>query len=129
MLSAIYLSEVGGGEPVRVSEIAESVGVPRNYLSKILHQLARSGLLVSERGPRGGFALALPAEEITVQQVVDARHSDRRCLLGRAECTDAGPCPAHVHWQDLADRITSFMHETTLADLRRQPGGARRRCA
>jgi Rrf2 family protein len=123
MRAAIHLAEVNAEEPIPVGVIAEATGVPRNYLSKVLHQLVRAGLLVSERGPRGGFALALPAEEITVAKIVeavDARGTDRRCLLGRGECRDSDPCPAHDQWQGLADRISDFLQETTLADMRRR---------
>ncbi len=128
MRAAIHLAERAeedGAEPVRVGEIAESIGVPRNYLSKVLNQLVRAGVLSSERGPRGGFALAMPADEISMARIVESVETpllDRRCLLGRPECTDADPCAAHPHWQALADRITSFLEETTLADLRRTGG-------
>lgn len=112
---------------MRVSEIAAAVGVPRNYLSKVLHQLVRAGVLVSERGPRGGFALARAAETIRLAEIVaavEARPSDPRCLLGRPECNDADPCAAHARWRRLSDQIASFLEDTTLADLGRQAGGS-----
>jgi len=111
---------------VRVSQIAEAVGVPRNYLSKVLQQLVRAGVLVSERGPRGGFALARDADAITlteILQAVETRPAERRCLLGRAECSDADPCAAHARWQQLYHHIASFLEDTTLAELARQAGG------
>ena len=46
------------GCAIRVGDIAADLDVPRNYLSKILHQLSRAGVLTSERGPKGGFRLA-----------------------------------------------------------------------
>lgn len=108
---------------LRVGEIAEALDVPQNYLSKILHQLARAGVLESVRGPRGGFRLADAPEALSVMEVIDAvepTRSDRRCLLGRAECSNADPCPAHDRWKDLAEGILSFLHDTTLADLQRR---------
>ena len=56
--AVLHLAELGGSVPVRVGDIATALGVPRNYLSKTMHILAREGILVSTRGPRGGFALA-----------------------------------------------------------------------
>jgi Rrf2 family protein len=120
--AAIHIAEHPEAAPIRGGDIAEAIGVPRNYLSKILHRLARAGLLASERGPHGGFQLARPPERMSLADIVaavDPQRLDRRCLLGRAECNDVDPCPAHDHWQSLADGITGFLHTTTLDDLRR----------
>ena len=53
--AVLYIAECDG--PVSVGEIAEAVGVPQNYLSKTLHQLARAGVLRSARGPAGGLGI------------------------------------------------------------------------
>jgi Rrf2 family protein len=107
-------------EMVRVEPMAEALGVPRNYLSKTLHQLARAGILRSMRGPRGGFTLAVPADELTLYQVVecfDSIEARRTCLLGRKQCNDTNPCPAHHRWKGIADQIATFFRTTTVADL------------
>lgn len=116
------LAEQGGEEPVRVGDIAEALDVPRNYLSKILHQLAQAGVMSSERGPRGGFRLAVDPGALSLARIAEAVDSyplDGRCLLGRGECSDADPCAAHDRWRSLADRITSFVNDTTLAQFGR----------
>lgn len=117
----IYIAE-HGDRPVRASEIARALDVPRNYLSKLLHQLARAGVLQSGRGPRGGFALAEPAAALSLKRALDPIEADRiesRCLLGRPSCSDADPCPAHAGWKGLREHIAGFLENTTLADLRR----------
>lgn len=122
--AAIHLAERFGGAPVPGGAIAEALGVPRNFLSKILHRMARSGVLVSERGPRGGFRLAAPPGQIRVAGIVAAvepQALERRCLLGRPDCNDADPCPVHDHWRVLAEGIVSFLEGTSLADLQRAP--------
>lgn len=134
--AAIHLAEHsamqrGGRDerPVRGGEIAAAVGLPRNYLSKILHQLTRAGVLISERGPHGGFRLAAAPEEIPLAEILEAvepRVLDRRCLLGRPDCTERDPCPAHRRWRPLADDIADFLAETTLADLCRRPQRSKR---
>lgn len=105
---------------IPVNELADVLGVPRNYLSKILHQLARAGVLSSERGPRGGFRLvAAPAEIrlIDVVGTVEPGISERRCLLGRESCSDEDPCAAHERWRDASGEVARFLEETTLAEL------------
>ena len=123
--ASIHLAERGTDQPISVGEIAAALDVPRNYLSKILHQLAREGILISERGPRGGFRLAARPEDLSlarVVSVVDPGLLDRKCLLGRADCSDEDPCPAHATWRELAERLERFLSETTVADLLRRPG-------
>jgi len=105
---------------VSVEEIAAELGVPRNYLSKTLHQLARAGVLASARGPGGGFRLAMPASRLRLSRVIepfDDLAGGRRCLLGRPACTDRSPCMAHERWKVVAEGVASFFRDTTVADL------------
>lgn len=118
----LHLSREGGSDPVRVDDVAEALQVPRNYLSKILHVLAREGILESTRGPHGGFRLARPAEGLSLAEVVahfqpDLLAPGERCLLGRPRCLDSDPCAAHDTWKEISESIRSFFLETTVEDL------------
>lgn len=118
----LHLVEVGGDDPTRVDDVAEALSVPRNYLSKILHSLARSGFLVSTRGPGGGFVLsdtALGTPLIDIIELFDPTSSKKRCFLGRPQCRDDDPCPAHERWGSIRDGILIFLRDTTLEDLGR----------
>ena len=105
--------------PVRADAIAAVIGCPRNYLSKTLHLLTGAGVLRSERGPRGGFRLAVPAGRLPLARVIAPfeRLGERRCLLGRATCGDANPCPAHDRWKHVAGAMEQYFRATTIADL------------
>jgi Rrf2 family transcriptional regulator, iron-sulfur cluster assembly transcription factor len=116
----IYLGGREGEGPIRVEDIAEQLDVPRNYLSKILHTLVKERVLRSLRGPHGGFALALPAADVSLFAVVspfDDIEARRTCLLGRRECSDVNPCAIHGHWKEVATQVADFFRETTLADV------------
>jgi Rrf2 family protein len=118
--AVIHLAEHEGEGPVRVEDVARALDVPRNYLSKILNALVKRGILVSCRGPRGGFELAMPATEISLFDVVsefDSMEARRECLLGRGECSDANPCAVHDLWKGLATDVALFFRETKLADV------------
>lgn len=119
----LHLAERPDDRPMRVDDIASALDVPRNYLSKILHVLARQGLLRSTRGPGGGFRLACSPSRTTLLEV--AGHFDdmdgERCLLGRPECRDDDPCPAHGQWKDVAAGLHAFFRNTTIADIARTP--------
>jgi Rrf2 family transcriptional regulator, iron-sulfur cluster assembly transcription factor len=117
-------------QPAQAEEIAEDLGVPRNYLSKILHSLTRSGLLESTRGPGGGFRVAVDPGELTLFRIIEVFEpeflaADKRCLLGRPVCRDDQACPAHHRWKAVSEAALSFFNETTLAELS-TPNGIKR---
>lgn len=120
--AVLYIAERGDQEPVRVGEMAQALRIPQNYLSKILHRLARVGVLASTRGKTGGFQLAVPAERLRLQAVIgpfDRIEQRRRCLLGRAECSDRAACAAHARWKQVADTVATFFRDTTVSDISR----------
>lgn len=120
--ATLHLARHDDGAPIRVDDVARDLDVPRNYLSKILHELGKEGILDSTRGPKGGFRLARPAKKITLKEVVErfdpeALADEGRCVLGRLKCDDRDPCAAHERWKGVASRIRAFFRETTLAEL------------
>lgn len=124
--AVLHLAQHEGDVPVRVGDIAEALSVPRNYLSKILHELGRAGVLTSVRGPKGGFRLGWPASSLSLEDVVcrfDLLDDGTACVLGQpGGCSDEDPCAAHDRWRDLSGRLTAFFRETTVAELLDRPG-------
>lgn len=117
-----YLARNGAGapRPIPIHEIAAVLDVPRNYLSKVLHTLARAGVLGSTRGPHGGFWVAVAHDELTLADVIapfDDLGGPNRCLLRDRRCDPATPCIAHHEWQGIAGLAHSFFATTTLAAL------------
>ncbi|MGD2153809.1 MAG: Rrf2 family transcriptional regulator [Gemmatimonadales bacterium] len=118
--AVLCLAQQPAGATLGAVHIARRLELPGNYLSKILHSLARAGVLVSERGPRGGFRLARPANELSLAEVIEPFSSlaqERSCLLGREECSDDSPCRVHSRWKAVSDPVIGFFNETTIADL------------
>jgi Rrf2 family transcriptional regulator, iron-sulfur cluster assembly transcription factor len=70
--AALYLAHRRSAGLISAGEVAAALGTPPNYTAKTLRQLARTGLLRSKRGPRGGFALGMAPSELSVAQLVDA---------------------------------------------------------
>ncbi len=122
--AVVHLAGRPPEEYARVADVAAALDIPRNYLSKILHALARTGTLDSTRGKAGGFRLGRPAEDVTLLDVVgefDDITERRQCLLGRPVCSDRTACPAHERWKETSEAVASFFRETTIADLLRRP--------
>jgi Rrf2 family protein len=65
------LAQLGPAGTASAAQLAEHYDVPAAYLAKQLQTLVRAGVLVAATGPRGGFRLARPPEQITMLQVVE----------------------------------------------------------
>lgn len=108
---------------VPVAEIAEAVGAPRNYLSKILGQLAKARFLDSTRGQSGGFRLAAGSTRASLSVIVAHLEpaEPRRCLLGYGTCGHNPQCSVHERWAPVATATTEFFAHTTIDDLLHPP--------
>jgi Rrf2 family protein len=70
-------------------EIAARFNVSEAHLSKVLQRLTKAGFVESTRGPKGGFALSRPADEISlldVYEFMEGPLTSRKCLLGTPVC-------------------------------------------
>ena len=115
------------GPPRLVREVAKDAGIPPAYLSKVVHQLGESGLLISRRGRNGGITLAKSPDEINLLQIceaVEGREWLGRCLLGLEVCTDERACPTHEFWKPLREKVRDRLTALTLADIMRFEGRA-----
>lgn len=118
----IYLAcraESGQWTPVRM--ISDFGPAQVSYLARVLQRLARANLVVSKRGPAGGYALGRPAGEIALLDVVDAVEGPRRsideCVLGLGECDSDEPCRLHDEWHGFVDALFGAAREVTLDRL------------
>ena len=109
-----------GGEPILVQDVAEWIGAPGPYLSKVFHALGKAQLVATKRGRNGGVILMRPAREITLDQIAGAMDGEEwqsSCLLGLATCSDERACPVHAFWTEERKRILQELQNTTLADV------------
>jgi Rrf2 family protein len=95
-----------------VEQLAEELDVPRNYLSKTLHLLARAGVVESTRGKHGGFRLRRAPHRITLREVVTVR-SRTAGLPAEGTCSDRNACPG----PHAGRRCGSVAFCTTVAEL------------
>ena len=72
LLAVGYIAKNRSQKIILSHTIAKEYSIPLEYLLKILQQLVKANVLLSKRGPRGGFSLARPAKKITLLQVIEA---------------------------------------------------------
>ena len=123
---AVYLASLEG-KPATTAQIALATKTPSGYLSKILRNLARGGLVQSQRGLHGGSTLARPAQQMTVWDVVDAVDPIRRirtCPLG-LKSHGVSLCPLHRRLDSAIAWIETAFRATTIAELVAEPSKSR----
>jgi Rrf2 family cysteine metabolism transcriptional repressor len=117
-LRAVFeLCSRGGGDPIKIADIAAKQGIPQKFLELILSQLKQGGFLNSRRGASGGYSLAKTPESITVGDII--RHIEGP--IGVARRGDDNPRPADSPFEDLWHEVdttlSSIIDRTTFADL------------
>lgn len=116
----VSLAGQPSGKLTGAREISEAEQIPAPFLWKILQNLARQKLIRSFKGVRGGYELARPATEITLENIIEATDGGdltERCVLGLAECSEENPCPLHESWKEVRAKLTEMLETRTLADL------------
>jgi len=113
-----------------IPEIAQKEGLSVPYASKLLWLLRKSGLVNAERGRAGGFSIARPPAEITLQEVIaalggpliDLAHC-KKFSGNRDECIHSGKCSLHEVLGGLSGVVRDFLSDMTIEDLVSRPAG------
>jgi Rrf2 family protein len=116
----VDLAVYGDDAPVPRARIHERQDVPPAYLAKIIQMLVRAGLVRTQAGARGGVSLALPADQVTLRQVIEAAEGPihlNRCVVEPGACPRDRFCTVHPVWARLQGIITRELDAVTLASL------------
>ncbi len=119
-----YLARYPEGHVASLRDIGRAQEIPESFLAKILQSLVHAGLAVSQRGAHGGFALARPAEQITMRDVIEAVDgpiSVNLCTLDPEECKRSSTCEVHKAWLRAQEQLMDVLGGVTLKSLAPQP--------
>lgn len=117
---ALGLVASANDEPMLVRTIAETCGLPAPYLSKVIHKLARAGLVSTQRGVRGGVTMHRDPAEVSLLEVCTAMDDpvlEERCMIGTEPCSESRTCPAHQFANASRERMLEFLRSTTIAEF------------
>jgi Rrf2 family protein len=118
--AVVYLAFKPYGEMTRIRELTQQLNIPYHFVAKILQDLTRKGLLMSMRGPSGGFALGMAAEDITLFHIVEAIDGVgfmHNCLLGFPECAEKNRCAVHNQWVDIRNTTYNMLIGKSIAEM------------
>jgi Rrf2 family protein len=131
----VELGRQPGSSPVSLSSVAEAERLPLSYLEHLVARLRKAGLVTSTRGAHGGYRLAKPAEDITLDMVVEALEGQiapMECFHetpeGKVLCSHEADghqgCATKLLWTRVQGGVTRALAGTTLAELVEFSGGS-----
>lgn len=113
--------------PVSLADISERQDISLSYLEQLFARLRRNNIVVSTRGPGGGYSLSRAAEEISMAEIivsVDESYDATNCKNDKTEngCSGVQQCLTHDLWSELSKEIHGFLDGISLAELKTHQG-------
>ena len=118
-MRAMVALAAGDGRPMTTRQIADTMLVPRSYLSKVLQALVRAKLVRSTRGLKGGFVLAQDPSDVNMMEILNAVGPHKRiesCPLDLEEHS-SDLCPLHRRLDQAMAMVQEAFEGTTLAEI------------
>jgi len=107
-------------ETITIKEISKAQSLSIPYLEQILNRLRRGGLVISIKGPGGGYVLSRMPEEISIIDILQELEGPlalTSCLNPEEGCARIDGCVIHLLWKRLGEQIEGFLRTITLKDL------------
>lgn len=122
MVAMVELARQPKDEPLPLAEISKRQGISLAYLEQLFCRMRRCDLVMSVRGPGGGYCLARPSEAISVSEIVlavDGPVADSLMAPDAERCSqiDHTRCPTQDLWAALGQQVQEFLSGVTLADV------------
>jgi Rrf2 family transcriptional regulator, iron-sulfur cluster assembly transcription factor len=116
LLDMVMHSDKG---PVSLADISQRQGISLSYLEQLFAKMRRNNLVVSTRGPGGGYRLSASPEEVSVSDIilsVDDKFevTNKDALPG---ANNYEPCLTEQLWDELSQQISSYLTGISLADM------------
>lgn len=120
VLGLMNLARRAPGEMAMIEEVSRMEKIPGSFLAKIFQLLVKAGLVRSNRGAHGGFALARNPAQITVLEIIEAIEGKiifQRCKLDKPDCEHVGGCAVCGLFEQAQDGVKDVLARTSLRGL------------
>lgn len=120
--AAVFLAGQEPGKMIEAQVIAQEVVIPMRFLLKIMPSLIKAGIVKSQRGAGGGYALARDPRDISMLDILEATEGPiqlNRCLIDHDLCSrQAAPdCKVHQALEQIQERLAADFGRWSIADL------------
>lgn len=118
----IHMAKSPEGTRFLLPDLARVIGVPHDFLSKVLQTLKHAGLIHSRRGRTGGFEILPAGRNATIKSVVEAIDGPIRlnlCIAPGDVCGRKEDCAAHTVWARAQAMLVRLLSSETISTLAR----------
>jgi len=112
LLDLVMHSDQG---PVSLSDISVRQGISLSYLEQLFAKMRRNNLVVSTRGPGGGYSLGGTPDQVCIADVINA--VDEELNIADDSADGYEPCLTEMLWRELSAEIESYLTTISLADM------------
>lgn len=115
-----YMADYKDSKLLNATELSETLLIPYKFLTKIMTEVVKSGLVISIRGRDGGYSFAKPPSEIMVSEILAIFHDsikDEECVLGIGFCNGMCKCALHDQWMEPKHLMQKMFQESTLEEI------------
>ena len=119
--SIVYISNKG--EPATVKEISTKFGISDNHLSKVLQRFVKEGILVSEKGPKGGFSIREKYKNMSllgVYEIFEGKFECHKCLFSNSN-RDCEDCIMSDFVTKTDNEFLKYMSNRNISDFKHLP--------
>jgi len=120
ILALQHMAAMDNDRVATVKEMSESYVIPQSLLAKICQQLAKSSIIKSVQGSRGGYALGKPATDISLAEIMEAIEGPIHivnCNFEEHNCGLDDDCTLKIGLNSIEVQMTSFLNKITLQDF------------
>src|SRR5882724_4841074 len=124
LMAMKHLAEHADQGACSAKDVAEAYSIPQEALAKILQRLAKAGLLQSQHGTNGGYALSRPAHTISAFEVIQAIDGPlfiTSCITVRGECGQSDRCNIREPLRKVNDSIEAVLKRIKISHMREEP--------
>jgi len=116
------LAKYEAQKPINLTEISLRQGISLSFLEQLFLKLKKNNLVVSARGPNGGYILSKKPSEIKLSSIINAVDEKIKTVKCKREskkgCNGkAVKCITHDLWDELENHINTFFEKNTLKDI------------
>lgn len=120
--ATIYIAmHSGNGQRSGLKDIAKKINSPEAFTAKILQQLAKNNIIISIKGPNGGFEIDQKRlHTLKLAEIVEAIDGDsiyKGCGLGLKNCSETHPCPVHYKFKAIREDLRKMLANTNVYEL------------
>lgn len=108
------------GDKAGIKEIVNAIACPEYFIAKILQELTRKGLLLSAKGPNGGFYMDRDLLDNSLADIVKVVDGDKvflGCGLGLKQCSEIHPCPIHHKFKKIRNDLHAMLSSAKVGEF------------